>query len=164
MYHNHTNSVCIYMIQIVINKQFFASSYWFNYTYKDTFSFMPLKYAVGLLKCRPWLCTIYNPAIFQFSLAFRQCTTLLLYFGMCISVVSNFLTIHIYAYFMYIGPGASNHYSCKRVQHTPSILYICRIRPLCQPCKTTQIHVIMTMQFYVSSHSHKNKCWIDEYP
>ena len=61
MYHNHTNRVCIYTIQIVINKQLFPCKYWFNGTYKYTVSFTPLKYAVGLLKCIPCLCIVYKP-------------------------------------------------------------------------------------------------------
>ena len=60
MYHIHTNRVCIYSIQIVINKQLFPNNYLFNGTYKDTVSFTHLKYAVELLKCRPWLCTVYK--------------------------------------------------------------------------------------------------------
>ena len=110
------------------------------------------------LGCELFINTQYH----QLFLAFRQCTTLLLYFELCLSVIYNLLTTHIYAYFMYIGTGASNHCSCKRVQHTPLIMYICRIQPLFHPCKTTPFHVMTMVQFYISSHSHKNKCRIEE--
>ena len=104
-------------------------------------------------------CVLFiNTTIFPVFFSFRQCTTLLLYFELCLSVVYNLLAIHIYAYFMYIGLGASNHCSCKRFQHTPSILYICCIQHLCHPCKTIPIHVMTTVQFYISSHPHKNQC------
>ena len=106
-------------------------------------------------------CVLFiNSTIFR--VAFRQCTTFLLYFDLCISVVNNLLTTHIYAYFMYTGPGPSNHCSCKTVQHTPLIMYICHIQPLCRPCKTTPIHEMTTVQFYISSHSHKNQCLLEE--
>ena len=68
MYHIHSNRVCIYSIQNVINKQLFPYSYWFNDTYKYMVSFTPLKYAVGLLKSRPWLCTVYKPHNIPISL------------------------------------------------------------------------------------------------
>ena len=60
MYHIHNNSVCIFSIQIVINKKIFPCSYLFNGTYKYIVSFTPLKYVVGFLKCRPWLSIFYR--------------------------------------------------------------------------------------------------------
>ena len=81
MYHNHTNRVCIYTIQIVINKHFFASSYWFNDTYKDMVSFTRLKYAVLLLKCKPRFCAVYKPqnitSCFWPSIHVQRCSFIL---------------------------------------------------------------------------------------
>ena len=117
---------------------------------------------LGFLCVEPGCVFFINPTIFPVILAFHQCTMFLLYFDLCLSVVYNLLTTHIYAYFVYIGLGASNHYSFNRVQHTPSILYIYHIQPLCRPCKTSPIHAMRTVQFYISSHSHKNQCLLYE--
>ena len=165
LYHSHSNRVCIYSIQIVINKQIFPYGYGFNGTYKNKVSFTPLKYAVGLLNCRPWLCIVYKPRSipcgFWPSVNVQHCYFILIFVE---SAVNNLLTIHIYTYFMYIGLDTSNTCSCNRVQHTPSILYICRNRPLCHPCKTTPNHVMTMVQFNISSHSHKTLFLVEENP
>ena len=122
----------------------------------------PSNMQLGCLSVDPGRILFINPQYSYLSLVFRQCTTLLLYFDICLSVVNNLLKTHIYTYFMYIGPGESNICSYKRVQHTRSIMYIYRNQHLCHPCKTTPIHAMMTVQLYISSHSHKNQCLLEE--
>jgi hypothetical protein len=97
-------------------------------------------------------------------LAFRQCTYSVFYFDYCFLGVNNLQTLCICAYYMYIGPVASNLCNCKRVQHTPSIQYIYRNPPLCHPCKTTPNRVMTMVQSEISSRSHKNVCLDKEDP
>ena len=118
----------------------------------------PSNMQFGFLSVDPGCVLFINPAIFPIDFDLPLMYRLLLYFEICLLVVNNLLTTHIYAYFMYIGPGTSNHCSCNRVQHTPSIVYIYHIQPACCPCKTIPIHAMAMVQFYISSHSQKNQC------
>ena len=100
----------------------------------------------------------------MYIFSFHQCTSSLFYFDPRLSTVNNLQKIHIFRYFLYIGLVTSNLCSCNRVQHTLSILYSCRNRPLCHPCKTTPNHVMTMVQFDISSRSHKNPCLFEEDP
>ena len=89
MYHPHDSSlVCIYAVQIVINKKLFPCTYWFYRTDEYTISLARLKYAIGLLYSWPGSCTIYKahnipycfwPSINVYSHTFTLIIVLLLY-------------------------------------------------------------------------------------
>ena len=158
LYHNHTNCVCIYTIQIVVNKQFFTNSYWFNCTYKDTVSFTRLEYAVGFLKCRPRLCTVYKPhnitSFFWPSVNVQRC---------------SFILSFVFQLYIICWQPISMHTSCILDQTHPMFVVVIGSNILHQLCTSTvsnlyAIHAMAMVQLYISSHSHKNHCLLEEDP
>ena len=163
MYHSYTNYFCIYTIQIVINKQLFTDRYWFNCAYKDTLFFTWLEYVVGLLKCRPRLCIVYKPCNITncfWPSVHVQCCSFILRF------VFQLYIIHWQLIYTYT--------SCILDQAHPIIVVVRGSNILHQFCtsavsnlyvvhaKQPQSMQITMVQFYISSHSHKNQCLLDE--
>ena len=126
MYHIHNNRVCIYSIQIVINKQFFPGSYWFNGTYKDMVSFTQLEYAVGLLKCRPWLCTVYKPH------NITGCFWPFIHVHRCSFILSFVFQLYIIRW-----QSISMHTSCILDQAHPMTVFVTGSNILHQLCTST---------------------------
>ena len=107
-YRPHTNNVCIYSIQVVIDQQLFPYIYRFYCRHKYVVSFMPLKYEIGLLICFLYSCTIYKP-----------CNILWCFFPSINIHIWSFIYIIVSYLYIIWSHFVSLHTSCKLHQPHP---------------------------------------------